>query len=252
MIETAGGGSTYSRRSLHGRLAHDLGLRIVGGDLAAGTLLPTESELSAQYNVSRTALREAVKILAAKGLMESRPKVGTRVRPRAEWHLVDPDVIAWHCETTPNDDFLCELYEIQLIVEPNAAALATERRTDEDVRIIAASLAEMERIVRDGGDMVGPNVRFHTAIMNATDNPFMRALAILMEPASTASVRIVWERDPIAFSVDAHRAVFDAIVAGHGGTARRAMQSLMWVIRTGLLRALDRTSTKERRTHETE
>lgn len=237
---------TYPRRSLHGRLAHELGMQIVAGELAAGSALPTESELSAHYRVSRTALREAMKVLTAKGLMESRPRVGTRVRPRADWHLVDPDVIAWHCEASPNGDFLCDLFEIQLIVEPNAAALAAERRRDGDLRIIETALDDMSRIAAVGGDMAEPNLRFHSAIMAAARNPFLGALALLTEPASAVAIRLIWERDPATLSLAAHRAVFEAITAGRGGMARRTMQSLMWILRGGLLAALDRTSTKER------
>ena len=166
--------STYPRRGLCGQVTHELGQRIVAGDFEAGKALPTESELSSQFNVSRTALREAVKILTAKGLMESRPRTGTRVRPRSDWHLVDPDVIAWHCAVTPSADFLCDLFEIRLIVEPNAAALAAERRTDADIRDIEQELAEMSQALGNGGDMVGPNVRFHMAILEAAANPFSR------------------------------------------------------------------------------
>lgn len=237
---------TYPRRSLHGRLAHELGLQIVAGEIATGTVLPTENDLSARYHVSRTALREAMKVLTAKGLMESRPRVGTRVRPRADWHLIDPDVIAWHCEASPNGDVLCDMFEIQLIVEPNAAALAAERRTDGDIRIIEDALDEMVRIVTTGGDMAGPNLRFHTAIMAAAGNPFLSALALLIEPASVVAVRLIWDHDPAAFSLEAHRAVVEAIGAGRGGMARRTMQSLMWIMRGGLLGALARTSIKER------
>lgn len=242
--------STYPKRGLCGQVTHELGQRIVAGDFEAGKALPTESELSSQFNVSRTALREAVKILTAKGLMESRPRTGTRVRPRSDWHLVDPDVIAWHCAATPSADFLCDLFEIRLIVEPNAAALAAERRTDADIRDIEQGLAEMSQALGNGGDMVEPNVRFHMAILEAAANPFLGTLAALMAPAFSHMVRIVWENDPASFSVSAHQLVLDALIAGRGGTARRSMQSLMWITREGLLKALSRNSTKQRLSRE--
>ena len=238
--------STYPRRGLCGQVAHELGRRIVAGDFEAGEALPTESELSLQFNVSRTALREAVKVLTAKGLMESRPRTGTRVRPRSDWHLVDPDVIAWHCAATPSADFLCDLFEIRLIVEPNAAALAAERRTDDHLAEIERCLTEMSHALGNGGDMVEPNVRFHLAILEAAGNPFLSTLAALMAPAFSHMVRIVWENDPTSFSVEAHRLVLDALATGRGGTARRSMQSLMWITREGLLKALARKSTKQR------
>ncbi|WP_316978983.1 FadR/GntR family transcriptional regulator [Shumkonia mesophila] len=243
--------STYPKRGLCGQVAHKLGQRIVSGDFEAGGVLPTESELSLQFNVSRTALREAVKVLSAKGLTESRPRTGTRVRPRSDWHLVDPDVIAWHCAATPSADFLCDLFEIRLIVEPNAAALAAERRTDDDIRDIRQRLAEMGRAIETGADMVGPNVRFHTAILEAAANPFLGTLAALMTPAFSHMVRIVWQSDPAAFSMADHHLVMDALATGRGGMARRAMQSLLWVTREGLLKALSRKSTKQRLPAET-
>jgi len=238
--------NTYPTRNLSGQLAHELGLRIVTGDFEAGALLPTESELSTQFNVSRTALREAVKVLTAKGLMESRPRIGTRVRPRSDWHLVDPDVIAWHCAASPNEDFLCELFEIRLIVEPNAAALASERRTEGDLAILRRAFGEMTRRAACNDGLVEANVRFHTAILDAAGNPFLGALAGLMEPAFSESVRRVWTNTSPDVLLDAHRAVLDAIAAGRGGQARRSMQSLMWTTREGLLKALSRKSIKER------
>src|SRR6266480_6010336 len=83
--------SHYPDRSLHDRVVHAIGRKILGGELPPGALLPAEPELGA----SRTVLREAIKVLAAKGLVEARPKTGTRVRPRDAWNLLDPDVLAW-------------------------------------------------------------------------------------------------------------------------------------------------------------
>lgn len=240
--ETSG---TYPKRGLCGQVAHALGQRIVAGDFAAGAVLPTETELSEQFNVSRTALREAVKVLTAKGLMESRPRTGTRVKPRADWHLVDPDVIAWHLAAAPTADFLCDLFEIRLIVEPHAAALAAERRTEADLAEIGRTLEAMAEAA-DGAAMVAPHVRFHAAILEAAGNPFLSALAGLMEPAFSHMVRLVWDTDRRAFEADAHRPVLEALAAGRGGQARRAMQSLLWITREGLLKALGRTSTKQR------
>src|SRR5579871_5277797 len=93
--ERAPSSRTFSRRSLHGQVAHDIGRRILGGLVKPGELLPSETELSQRLGVSRTALREAIKVLAGKGLIESRPKTGTRVRPRESWNFLDPDVLTW-------------------------------------------------------------------------------------------------------------------------------------------------------------
>jgi DNA-binding FadR family transcriptional regulator len=89
----------YPGRGLHGRVIRELGLRIVGGALPPGSSLPNEDELGAELGVSRTVVREAVKVLLAKGLVEVRPRTGTRVRPRRSWHLLDPDVVAWQFQS---------------------------------------------------------------------------------------------------------------------------------------------------------
>src|SRR6516164_5559747 len=99
--------SQYPELSLHGRIVHAIGRRIVSGDLRPGDLLPSEPDLGA----SRTVVREAVKVLAAKGLVESRPKTGTRVRPREAWNLLDPDVLAWHQGDIVDEALLRKLTE---------------------------------------------------------------------------------------------------------------------------------------------
>src|SRR5438046_5262201 len=124
---------TYPRRGLHGAVVHDIGLRIVQGELEAGDPLPTEDELSGELSVSRTVLREAIKVLAAKRLVESRPKTGTRVRQRAEWNLLDPDVLAWQLEAGPSPQFLEDTVELRAIIEPAAARLPAEPATDEQI-----------------------------------------------------------------------------------------------------------------------
>src|SRR3954469_676249 len=103
---------TYPRRGLHGEIVHEIGLRILRGDLRPGDVLPGEEELGGELGVSRTVLREAIKVLAAKRLVESRPKTGTRVLPRGEWNLIDPDVLAWRLEADPDEQFFADVNEL--------------------------------------------------------------------------------------------------------------------------------------------
>src|SRR6187399_3464470 len=117
---------TYPRRGLHGAVVHEIGVRIVDGQLQPGETLPDNGFLG-EPDVSRTVVREAIKVLAAKGLVESRPKTGTRVRAPESWNLLDPDVLAWQQEGTPQPVFLRKLTEVRLIVEPAAAELAAQR-----------------------------------------------------------------------------------------------------------------------------
>ena len=134
-------GQMYPRRGLHGEFVHRIGVQILRGDLQPGDALPGEDELSGEYAVSRTVLREAVKVLAAKGLVEARPKTGTRVRPRSKWNLLDPDVLAWRFEASPDGDFFRNIVELRRIVEPEAARLAAERATDEEIAELEGAFA---------------------------------------------------------------------------------------------------------------
>src|SRR6516225_4123131 len=131
------------RLRLHGTIAQNLGVRIVTGHFKPGALLDNEIEASDQWQVSRTAYREAVRILAAKGLVESRPKVGTRVSPKEAWHLLDPDVLLWVFEGTPDESLLTALFELRRIVEPSATALAAMRRTDVHLTTMRRALDAM-------------------------------------------------------------------------------------------------------------
>ena len=122
---------TYPRRGIHGEVVHTIGLRILRGELQPGDPLPTEEELNADRGYSRTVLREAVRVLAAKGLVHAQPKTGTRVRPRSEWNIADPDVLAWRVEAGADSELYQQVTEVRIGIEPQAARLSAERATDE-------------------------------------------------------------------------------------------------------------------------
>src|ERR1044072_417766 len=114
---------------LHHSLAQEIGAKILRGDFAPGALLPNEAEWCNVYGVSRTAVREAIKMLAAKGLIVSRPKIGSRVRPRASWNLLDRDVLAWYWAASDQHRFLANVQEMREMLEPEVAALAALNHT---------------------------------------------------------------------------------------------------------------------------
>lgn len=218
------------RRSLrlHGIVARDLGVLIVSGHYRPGDLLDGEIEASERFSVSRTAYREAVRILAAKGLIEVRPKVGTRVLPREKWHLLDPDVLSWIFEFEPDDHLLKSLFELRNIVEPKAAELAAERRTEDQLERMENALKRMadHSLATDEGRLA--DQQFHSALLEASDNPFLANLT------SGISAAIEWTtifkqrggpltRDPMPD----HIRVFEAIAASDGDEARRAMAYLV-------------------------
>ena len=152
-------------------------------------MLPNESDLSTQFSVSRTALREAIKVLAAKGLVESRPKTGTRVRPRGEWNMLDPDLLAWQFATQPMEQLAKDLFEIRQIIEPAAAAMAAERADEDQRKAISGAFADMEA-APDGDASVEPDLRFHQSILAASNNEFLQPLGALIETAMASSFRI--------------------------------------------------------------
>ncbi len=220
-------GPSGSRR-IHGSIAHDLGVAIVTGQYQPGDVLSGEIEFSEQLQVSRTAYREAVRILAAKGLVESRPKTGTRVTERRRWNLLDPDVLAWTFEAEPSQDFIRDLFELRMIVEPAAAELAARRRDGQDLARMGHALEEMAR--HGLGNEAGRDADrlFHQSILEATRNEPLMSLSSSIEAAVGWTTvfkqrKRKLPRDP----VPDHRRLFDAIANADPDGARQAMTELV-------------------------
>jgi DNA-binding FadR family transcriptional regulator len=218
------GGSRQLRESL----AQQLAVLILSGKLAEGHAFPGEVEYAAQIGISRSALREAFRILAAKGLVEGRPKAGTRVTPRRQWSLLDPDLLAWQFKAEPSLKFLHDLFELRMMVEPAAAAVAATRRTADQVQQMAEALERMAQhgLATEAGRLA--DQQFHMTMLEATHNDAILALA------SSIMAAIAWTtlykqrkralpRDPIPD----HRAVFDAIKRGDSDDAREATAELV-------------------------
>lgn len=218
---------TYPRRGLHGAIVHDIGIRILSGDLRPGDALPTEEELGGELGVSRTVLREAIKVLAAKRLVESRPKTGTRVLPRIEWNLLDPDVLAWRLEASPDEQFFTDVSELRRIIEPEAAALAAKRATDAEIEQLGQSLEAMRAALDDGdpGAYLIPDLRFHTIILEACHNELLEQMATMLRAVFRALfIRTSATR---AQGLPLHGAILDAIRAGDPEAAERATRALI-------------------------
>src|ERR1041384_1938637 len=131
------------RSPVHMTIARDLGIAIVTGQHEPGTILPSEVELREQFHVSRSGIREAIRMLTAKGLVESKQKTGTRVRDRNEWHLLDPLLLAWMFEGVPPRKFVDSLFQLRMIVEPAAAELAATSRNAQQLSRMGHALEEM-------------------------------------------------------------------------------------------------------------
>jgi DNA-binding FadR family transcriptional regulator len=228
LIETNRSDRIYSRRSLHGQVAHEIGARIIRGELAPGETLPSESDLSLELKVSRTALREAIKLLAAKGLVESRPKTGTRIRPRSSWNMLDPDVLNWLVTDGAFEDYADDLFEMRRVIEPAAAAIAAGRADRAAVCAIKKAYRDMVTAGEDIEAGVDPDLRFHQSILAATGNEFIAPLGALIDSALATSFRISSSRPGARInSLPRHEAVLNAIVAGDAEGARKAMDELL-------------------------
>jgi DNA-binding FadR family transcriptional regulator len=220
----------YPRRGLHGEVVHTIGVRILRGDLAPGELLPNEAELGSELHVSRTVLREAIKVLAAKGLVESRPKTGTRVRPRRGWNLLDPDVLAWRIAAGPEDRFRNEIFVVRRLIEPAAARLAAERRSDEQLQELRDLYADMVGAVADNDAPrhVAADLRFHAAIYRACDNELLGRIGEILRAAYREIFMLITHLPGASQeALPLHAAVLAAIVAADGDAAEVATLALI-------------------------
>jgi len=226
------GGATPSNgrpvTRIHTTIAHDLGVAIVSGQYQPGDVLPGEIEFSAHLKVSRSAYREAVRMLAAKGLVESRTKIGTRVSERARWNMLDPEVLAWAFVNEPPQAFVRSLFELRLIIEPAAAALAATRRTAAQLAKLGHALEEMGRhgLATVAGRQADHD--FHNMILLAADNEPLAALSSTITAAVRWTTAFKYRKNAVPRNpLDDHGAVFEAIAAGDVARAREAMTVLV-------------------------
>ena len=215
-------------RRLRGAVAHYLGTAIVSGAIQPGERLTGEVDNSAALNVSRSAYREAVQVLTAKGLVESRTKAGTRVLPRSRWNLLDPDVLAWAFSGEPDIGYVRDLFELRAIVEPAAARLAAERRDKEDIRAMRDALGRMRRhtLATEAGRAADRD--FHDAVLRASRNSVLITLSASIGAAVNWTTQFkqrgrALPRDPGPDPVRGG----DAIIAGDAAASEAAMHALV-------------------------
>jgi DNA-binding FadR family transcriptional regulator len=221
----------YPSRALHGQVAHNIGRRIVEGTIPEGALLPREAELGTQFGVSRQAIREALKVLAAKGLLASRRRTGTHVLPRSSWNLLDPDVLAWHPPERIPPDFLKDLVELRRLIEPASAARAATRATADDLAALGEALNAMRAAIDDREAFIDADMEFHALVSAASGNVLFDRLSAMYAPLLGASFLLqgrIRTRDMVeSDTLPRHTAVFEAIVARDPDGARQAMEALL-------------------------
>jgi DNA-binding FadR family transcriptional regulator len=208
--------------------AETIGRRIVTGGWKPGSILPSFDQLADEFSVSRLSVREAMRALAAKGLVASKPRRGTIVRPRSEWSRLDPDVLVWQIGDEPNAAFVRSLFEARAIIEPEAAALVALRATEEVLAAIERAFVAMETTDPSSQESIAADVAFHQAILTGTGNEFLAAFAPVIGTWLKVAfgVQRVARPDPSNF-VPQHRAIFEAIKRGDPDGARIAFRTLL-------------------------
>ncbi len=213
------------RRNLFAQVVEELGIRIVRGDLAPEAAFPKEADLEAEFGVSRSVIREAVKTLAAKGLLESRTRTGIRVLSPVHWNLLDAEALSWRYSAMPPSQFFGELFELRLMIEPEAAALAAERATADDLTEISASFEAMTEASQANVSGIEADLRFHRGILAACHNPLLLQMGNLIGVGLLISHR--FSRKSFTIFLPMHRDVLIAIEKRDRSRAQDAMRRLL-------------------------
>lgn len=206
-----------------------IGCEIVNGTYKPGARMPDEATMREHYSVSRTALREAYSKLTAKGMIRARPKIGTHVRPQSDWNMLDSEVLTWHLHTMPPEAIASDLYALRRMVEPSAAALAAEVRTQENLSVITKAYSDMETCKSGTSDLIEADSRFHLAILSATNNHFIGAFSALIQAAMLSTFRLSWRgaQEMQEDRLHQHKYVLDAISDQNPVQARTLMERLL-------------------------
>lgn len=223
-------------RNLHAQVVHELGRLIVSGELKPGDSLPREEALAQRMVISRTALREAMKVLASKGLIETRQKTGTRVRDPRYWNQLDADILAWRCASMPTEDFVEKLVEMREIIEPAAVAAAAKRRSAEQLARLKSAYEAMAAAA-DLDAWARADLDFHERILECANNELMASLFSVID-AALGAYFLLSARTAVDFkySLPRHFAVYDAIRLRRPEMAREAMHGLIMDSRANIRR----------------
>jgi DNA-binding FadR family transcriptional regulator len=226
------------RIKLHGTITRELALKIIEAEKQSTPIaFPKESELSLQLGVSRTVVRESMKVLVDKGLVEMRPRAGTKSRPRSAWNLLDPDILSWQAELTPDSRLLRDLCEVRLAIEPTASGFAAVRATTEELDEIARRLMVREALPQNAPlkTVVDLDLQFFSAVIAASHNPLLVNLNnIIKEPFRTTLLYTFRSAASVTLSLKAQRDLFRALhrkdPVGAAKAAERAVSVAMLAV----------------------
>lgn len=209
-------------KSQHALIVQQLGLKIVSGEISENEKLPSEVDLCEEYKVSRPVFREAIRVLNAKGLTYSRPKIGTVVRPKEEWHLLDPDVLFWLIQTTPEHEFFKTLSTVRRVLEPELAYIAASTANEEDIERIKHAYDGMEKATTVE-EFIQPDIQFHLAIAKATHNDLLAYMSKMLVLPLQQSIQVTSLRPNLqGHSLPRHKAILTAIENKDPLSARHA------------------------------
>jgi DNA-binding FadR family transcriptional regulator len=228
-------------RTSHAQVVDELGREIISGHYPVGTTLPGDQDLAQRFKVSRTVLREAMKTLAAKGLIVPRARIGTKVTPENQWNLFDSDVLTWHFHGGVDEDFLYHLSEIRLAFEPHAAALAAVNATEAEISGMMRLAVAMGDPEHTAETLAMADLRFHLAVVEASGNPFMRTVGSLIEAALVGIFKLsspASGREQIDDVARTHIRIVEQISRRDETGARAAMENVIRVGRDRVREAL--------------
>ncbi|GGP55017.1 GntR family transcriptional regulator [Shewanella algicola] len=225
-----------SKRSLHVQVAREIARKILSGQLPQNSIIPSELELCEQFGVSRTALREAVKLLTSKGLLKSRPKVGTKVVERAYWNFLDSQLIEWMDGISDNDEFCSQFLGLRNAIEPEACALAARNATVEQRMKLSEIFEQMCDIanadVFDQVKWTSVDTQFHSLIFNSTGNVFYLPFGNIL---TTMFANFIHHSSTDGSTcIEEHRQIYSAIMAGNSDKARLASSTHLQAVKSKL------------------
>jgi DNA-binding FadR family transcriptional regulator len=231
----------FQPKNLNGQTVDMLGQRIVQGFYKQGEQLPIEPDLCVEFGVSRPIVREATKTLIAKGLLTSKPKIGTVVQQKGNWNLMDRDVLTWVTKSLEPGAFLDMLFDARLAIEPSAAEIAAQKATPEDIECIRAAYEDMANALTIA-DSIEPDLRFHQAIMDATHNDVIRYIGHTLHNALAISIRLTsWHEEIHELSLPRHEAIYLAIAEKNPVKAGNAVRTLLLDSRQDFGRKMDKS-----------
>jgi len=194
------------------QVVQDLGIAIVTSAYTSEKPFPIEAEICAKYSASRSIVREAIKVLNAKGLLIARPRRGTSVRPENDWNLLDPDILEWMLKRRFSLSLLKDFTRARLAIEPNAAAEAARTASEEQIANIGRMLDRMREAAKGNLEPLESDIAFHLSILEASNNPFFHNMSPMIETALHFSIRFTNKRLKQRFaSVEEHEIIFNAI-----------------------------------------